>query len=65
LLGAKPWANVSVDGGPAFETPARFDLTYGAHQAVFTNPELAITKRVTITVTDTSDTRFVVDLAAP
>lgn len=65
LLGAKPWANVTVDGGPAVETPARVELTIGTHQAVFTNPELAITKRVTITVTETSDARFVVDLSAP
>lgn len=65
LLGAKPWANVTVDGGPAVETPARVELTIGTHQAVFTNPELAVTKRVTITVTETSDARFVVDLSAP
>jgi serine/threonine protein kinase len=50
-IGSRPWANVTVDGGAkTYETPATMQLTPGPHRFTFRNPQLSITKEVTLQV---------------
>jgi eukaryotic-like serine/threonine-protein kinase len=50
-IGAKPWANVTVDDDPqVYETPFTAQLTIGRHRVRFLNPTLQLQKEVTITV---------------
>jgi serine/threonine protein kinase len=65
MIGARPWANVTVDGdAKKHETPARIELALGVHQLTFSNPELNVTKHVTLVVTVTSDSNYVEDMTA-
>jgi hypothetical protein len=50
-LGASPWAYVTVDGDPTkYQTPVTLPLTVGPHRVTFSNPQLGVTRTVTVTV---------------
>jgi hypothetical protein len=59
-IGAQPWAYFTVDGDPTrHETPATLRLAVGPHRVTFTNPELGVTRTVTVTVPEAGDARHV------
>ena len=64
LVGAKPWATVTVDHDPtSHDTPAHLELTVGTHQLHFTNTELHVERTVDVEVPATGEPiRVVVDL---
>jgi len=59
-IGAVPWAYFTVDGDPKqYETPTTLRLTVGPHRVTFTNPQLGVSRTVTITVPPDDDGRHV------
>ena len=59
-IGAVPWAYFLIDGDPVrYETPMTLKLTAGPHRVTFTNPELNVSRTVTITVPANDDGRHV------
>jgi hypothetical protein len=61
-MNARPWADVTIDGAPAGQTPiANHSLTLGRHQVVFRHPELG-ERSQTIVVTAQGPNRVAVDL---
>ena len=59
-IGATPWAYFTVDGDPKeYETPMSLKLTVGPHRVTFRNPELNVSRTVTITVPPDDDGRHV------
>jgi len=59
-IGATPWAYFTVDGDPTrYETPATLKLAVGSHRVTFSNPELDVTRTVTVTVPEEGDARHV------
>jgi len=59
-IGAVPWAYFTVDGDPKqYETPMTLRLTVGPHRVTFTNPQLNVSRTVTITVPPDDDGRHV------
>jgi serine/threonine-protein kinase len=60
LIGATPWANFYVDDDPTkYETPQTLKLTVGPHRVLFTNPQLGVTRTVTVTVPAEGEARHV------
>jgi hypothetical protein len=50
-IGAVPWAYFTIDGDPKeYETPMTLKLTVGSHRVTFRNPQLNVSRTVTITV---------------
>jgi tRNA A-37 threonylcarbamoyl transferase component Bud32 len=64
-LGARPWAMISVDGGPAEESPVRLRLSVGVHRVRYSNPQLGVTRDIEVEVPATGELRHVETLAAP
>jgi PEGA domain len=61
-LNAVPWAEVTIDGNPAGQTPiANMLLTIGPHDVEFRHPELG-SKRVRVMVSLTEPARVAVDM---
>jgi hypothetical protein len=61
-MNARPWADVTIDGAPAGQTPiANHSLTLGRHQVVFRHPELG-ERSQTIVVTAQGPNRVAVDM---
>ncbi len=59
-IGATPWAYFTVDGDPKeYETPMSLKLTVGPHRVTFRNPELNVSRTVTITVPPDDEGRHV------
>jgi hypothetical protein len=59
-IGANPWAFFTVDGDPKeYETPMTLKLTVGPHRVTFRNPQLNISRTVTITVPPNDEGRHV------
>jgi serine/threonine protein kinase len=62
-INASPWANVNIDGVDYTTTPILgLKLSAGKHKAVFTNPELGITKTRTFTVKPDETVRLLVEM---
>jgi eukaryotic-like serine/threonine-protein kinase len=62
-LRVSPWATVSVDGKAAGETPlAPLELSAGVHSVVLVNPDLRVTKTVSVRVTAGERVTLKVDL---
>jgi serine/threonine-protein kinase len=62
-LGAVPWANITVDDDPTVhETPVTLELAVGMHRVTFSNPQLGVTRTVTVTVPATGPSRHVESL---
>ena len=60
LIGATPWAFFVVDNDPKqYETPITLQLSVGPHRVTFTNPELGVSRTVTVTVPAEGDARHV------
>jgi hypothetical protein len=61
-VNAKPWADVSIDGKPAGETPiANVEVPIGSHEVVFRHPQLG-ERRQTVVVTTQGPNRISADL---
>lgn len=59
-IGAVPWAYFTVDDDPTqHETPKTLRLSVGAHRVTFSNPQLGISRTVTVTVPEDGDARHV------
>lgn len=59
-IGAQPWANFTVDDAAAVhQTPETLRLTPGRHRIRFVNPELGLTRTVTLDVPVDRDLRHV------
>ncbi|HEY5938625.1 MAG TPA: serine/threonine-protein kinase [Kofleriaceae bacterium] len=59
-IGAQPWAYFTVDDDPTrHETPATLKLTVGPHRVTFSNPQLGVTRTVTVTVPEEGEARHV------
>jgi hypothetical protein len=59
-INALPWAYFTVDGDPKqHETPKLLELPVGPHRLTFTNPQLGISRTVTVTVPAEGDARYV------
>ena len=59
-IGAQPWAYFTVDDDPKqYETPMTLKLTVGPHRVTFTNPQLGVSRTVTVTVTADGEARHV------
>lgn len=59
-INALPWAYFTVDDEPKqYETPAMLTLSVGAHRVTFTNPELGVSRTVTVTVPAEGEVRHV------
>ena len=59
-IGAQPWAYFTVDDDPKqYETPMTLRLTVGPHRITFTNPQLGVSRTVTVTVPAEGDARHV------
>jgi hypothetical protein len=51
-INALPWAYFTVAGDPKqHETPAMLKLPVGDHRVTFTNPQLGVSRTVTVTTT--------------
>jgi hypothetical protein len=62
-VGSRPWANVTIDGSAkSYETPATMQLPPGPHRFTFRNPQLSITKEVTLQVPVSGSLRHVEQL---
>ena len=60
-VNAVPWAEVSIDGTRAGETPiGNYAVSIGTHQVVFTHPQYG-ERRQSVTVTATAPARAWVD----
>ena len=60
FIGATPWAYFTVDSDPKeYETPQKLKLTVGTHRVTFRNPQLGVSRTVTITVPPDDDGRHV------
>ena len=63
-VNALPWAEVSIDGERAGETPiGSVSVPIGTHEIVFRHPELG-ERRTTVTVTAGAPTRVSIDMRA-
>jgi hypothetical protein len=61
-VNARPWADVTIDGVEAGQTPiANLPIAVGTHQMVFRHPQLG-ERRQTVTVTTTGPNRVSIDL---
>jgi hypothetical protein len=59
-IGATPWAYFVIDGDPRqYETPMTLRLTVGSHRVTFTNPQLGVSRTVTVVVPFEGDARHV------
>jgi Protein kinase domain len=59
-IGATPWAYFTIDDDPKqYETPQTLKLTVGPHSVRFTNPQLNVSRTVTVTVPPNDDGRHV------
>lgn len=59
-IGADPWAYFTVDGSPVqHETPETLELSIGAHRITFSNPQLGVTRTITIDVPEHGEARYV------
>jgi len=59
-INALPWAFFTVDGDPKqHETPAMLKLPVGDHRVTFTNPQLGVSRTVTVTVPAQGEARHV------
>ena len=59
-IGAKPWAYFTVDTDPTrHETPTTLRLAVGAHRVTFSNPELGVSRTVTVVVPEEGEARHV------
>ena len=59
-IGADPWAYFTVDDSPArHETPKTLVLAVGTHRVTFSNPQLGVTRTVTIEVPADGEARHV------
>ncbi|HWO22069.1 MAG TPA: serine/threonine-protein kinase [Kofleriaceae bacterium] len=59
-INALPWAFFTVDGDPKqHETPAMLKLPVGAHRVTFTNPQLGVSRTVTVIVPAQGEARHV------
>ena len=59
-IGATPWAFITIDGDPTkHETPVTLPLTVGPHKVTFSNPQLGVTRTVTVTVPAEGPARYV------
>jgi len=62
-LGAVPWANVTIDNDPTVrETPVTIELAVGSHRVTYANPELGVTRTVTVHVPADGPARHLEDL---
>jgi len=60
---ARPWCNVSIDGARVGQTPiVNRELPSGRHRITCTNPELNVTRNVTVTIEPGQTTRQRIDL---
>ncbi|MFN0248007.1 MAG: serine/threonine-protein kinase [Kofleriaceae bacterium] len=60
---SRPWSNFRVDDDPTeYETPATVTLSPGPHRIHFHNPELKLTKEITIDVPADRDLKHVENL---
>ncbi|HLL20980.1 MAG TPA: protein kinase [Kofleriaceae bacterium] len=60
LIGAVPWAYFTVDDDPKqYETPMTLRLAVGTHRVTFTNPQLGVSRTVTVSVPADGDARHV------
>jgi serine/threonine protein kinase len=59
-IGAEPWAYFTVDDSPTrHETPTTLDLSVGAHRVTFSNPQLGVSRTVTIEVPPVGTARHI------
>jgi eukaryotic-like serine/threonine-protein kinase len=59
-INALPWAYFTVDGeSKQHETPAMLKLSVGDHRVTFTNPQLGVSRTVTVTVPAQGEARHV------
>jgi len=59
-INALPWAFFTVDADPKqHETPAMLKLSVGDHRVTFTNPQLGVSRTVTVTVPAQGEARHV------
>jgi hypothetical protein len=59
-VNALPWAFFTVDADPKqHETPAMLKLSVGDHRVTFTNPQLGVSRTVTVTVPAQGEARHV------
>ncbi|MEJ7596396.1 MAG: protein kinase [Kofleriaceae bacterium] len=60
MIGATPWAYFTIDGDPTrHETPMTLRLAVGAHRVTFSNPELGVSRTVTVNVPEEGEARHV------
>jgi tRNA A-37 threonylcarbamoyl transferase component Bud32 len=59
-INALPWAYFTVDGDPKqYETPALLKLPAGPHRVTFMNPQLGVSRTVTVTIPAEGEARHV------
>ena len=59
-INALPWAYFTVDSDPKqYETPAMLKLAAGPHRVTFMNPQLGVSRTVTVTVPAEGEARHV------
>jgi hypothetical protein len=59
-INALPWAYFTVDGDPKqYETPTLLNLPAGPHRVTFMNPQLGVSRTVTVTVPAQGEARHV------
>ena len=59
-INALPWAYFTVDGDPKqYETPSMLSLPVGSHRVTFMNPQLGVSRTVTVTVPAAGEARHV------
>lgn len=63
-LGARPWANVTIDDGKTYETPVAVMLAPGPHTLRFFNPNSQEERVHTFVVKPPGPMRFIVDMNA-
>jgi serine/threonine protein kinase len=62
-FGARPWCNVTIDGAPAGQTPiVNRSLSAGNHRIGCTNPELGVSRNLTVEIQAGQATRRNIDL---
>jgi serine/threonine-protein kinase len=63
-LNSRPWAQVTVDGRPVGNTPQpSLQLSAGKHKLQLSNPQLGLTKNVSVNIKAGETTTQVVNLA--
>ena len=62
-IDARPWCNVSIDGQAVGQTPiVNRSIAAGSHRITCTNPELGVTRNLTVDVEPGQPTRRRIDL---